>query len=214
MSSDHMQDNASDEPVQLHHRAFDNLSYIRQTMEESRAFTAVPGWGTVGMGCLALIGACVASWRLNAFWWLDVWLLTAVLGFCLGLTTLLLKARREKAPVLTGAGRRFGMSLAPPIMAGAVLTVVLYQQGLVRLMPGLWLLMYGVGVFAGGTFSVRVVPLMGLGFILLGCLLYAFQPVASMNLIGTMTTADVMLAVGFGGLHLVFGAIIALRYGG
>ncbi len=203
------------EPVELHRHAADNLSFIRETMERSASFTGVPGWGTAGTGILALAGAYAAALRLSQDWWIWTWVAVAVAAFTLGFVTLHIKARRVRVSVWTGAGRRFAMSLAPPILAGALLTEVFYQRGLSHLMPGMWLMLYGVGVFAGGTFSVRIVPIMGLSFALLGAVLSLLPDTASQfAVIGPMTLADLFLAAGFGGLHIVFGAIIARKYGG
>jgi hypothetical protein len=71
-------------------------------------------------------------------------------------------------------------------------------------MPGLWLLLYGSAVVAGGTFSVRVVPLMGVLFLFLG----------SVALFSPPLVADICLGVGFGGLHIAFGLVIARNHGG
>ena len=100
--------------------------------------------------------------------------------------------------------RRFLFSLTPPLVAAVVLTVVLQQMGASEAIPGTWLLLYGAGVVTGGTFSVRPVPVMGLSFMVLGVVAFV-APVAWSN---------ALLAAGFGGLHIVFGSIIARRYGG
>ena len=84
-----------------------------------------------------------------------------------------------------------------------VLTAALWRAGAYDLMPGSWLLVYGVSVVAAGTFSVRTVPVMGLAFMALGAVaLFAPAP------------PDLWLAAGFGGLHIGFGAVIARRHGG
>jgi hypothetical protein len=96
------------------------------------------------------------------------------------------------------------LSLCPATFAGALLSVALYREHLFRLMPGTWLLLYGVAVVAGGAYSVKVVPMMGIAFMVLGSIAM-FLPFAY---------ANESMAAGFGGLHLVFGVIIARRYGG
>jgi len=215
MSSEPFSDKEGCRPVALHERAMEDLSFIRDAMARSVPFTAVSGWGTVGMGCVAAAGAYIAALRLSRDWWINAWTVVAVVGFATGFTAMILKARRTKTSVLRGAGRRFALSLFPPILAGAVLTEVYYETRLMGLMPFTWLLLYGVAVVTGGAFSVRVVPLMGVCFMVLGsaaavATLYGFDPV----LFGPMSLTDLCLALGFGGFHIVFGAVVARRYGG
>ena len=107
-------------------------------------------------------------------------------------------------PLGSGPGRKAVFSLTPPLIAGGLLTIVLVQAGLTNAIPGVWLLLYGTGVITGGMYSVRVVPIMGLCLMFLGALAL-FSPPAFANW---------FMAAGFGGLHLVFGAIIVRKYGG
>jgi hypothetical protein len=182
----------------------DDLRFIRRTMERSGSFTAVPGWGGVGIGAVALAAAWIASRQPSPLAWLWVWLGTAAVAGAIAAGTLALKARRFGAPLGTGPGRKFLMSFLPPIGAAVALTVVLFPHGATALLPGLWMLCYGAAVISAGTFSVRAVPLMGIGFMWLGTLALA-TPAA---------WADAWMAAGFGGLHLGFGLWIARRHGG
>ena len=193
----------SDDPA-LHARAMDNLRFIRQTMERATAFTAVPGWGGVGMGALALAAAAVAETRLTPAEWLLTWLAAAVFGLVLGGWAMAAKARRAGTAVFSYSGRRFVLSFLPPLLVGALLTVVLVRVGQPAMLPGTWLRCYGTGVVTGGAFSVRVVPLMGLCFMALGVV----------ALFGPAAWGNALMAAGFGGLHMVFGLIIARRHGG
>jgi hypothetical protein len=188
----------------LHARAMDNLSFIRETMERATAFTAVPGWGGVGMGVLALVAAAIAHTRLTRDEWLITWLGTAVLGLTLGCWAMTVKARRAGTQVFSYSGRRFVLSYLPPLAVGALLTAALVRAGALWALPGTWLLLYGTGVVTGGAFSVRVVPLMGLCFMALGALALFAPP----------SWGTLLMAMGFGGLHIVFGFVIARRYGG
>lgn len=173
-------------------------------MESATAFTAVPGWGGVLMGATALGAAVVARWRPGTEWWLFTWSAAALSAFLVGALAIYRKSKRAETPVLSMPGRKFVLSLSPPLVAGAVLTMVLYRAGLATLLPGTWLLLYGAGVVTGGAFSVKIVPAMGLCFMLSG-IIALFCPSAWSNWI---------LAGAFGGLHIIFGTIIARRYGG
>jgi hypothetical protein len=203
-------------PPALHDRALQDLSFIRRTMEGAASFTDVPGWGLVAVGISALVAAPVAARQPTDEHWLIVWLLTAVAAATLGGIAMLRKMRRrvttDGALTLSVPARKFLLSFWPAILAGAVLTLALvdpYTPGIEphiasRVLPGLWLLCYGVGVTTAGAFSIRAVPLMGVGFIALG-VLALFVPVVD---------GDVMMALGFGVLQSVFGVYIARRHGG
>ncbi len=204
MSSLHSLRPAGEEPPTLHGRAMDNLRYIRETMERASSFTAVPGWGGVCIGVTALVAAAIAARQPTRHAWLMVWLVEALLALAIGGWTMNRKARAAESTVLSGPGRKFALSLFPPLLAGAVLSVVLYRAHVFHALPGLWLLLYGTGVVTGGAFSVRVVPVMGLCFMVLGSVAL-WTPAGYDNW---------LMASGFGVLHIVFGIIIARRYGG
>jgi hypothetical protein len=188
----------------LHARAMDNLSFIRSTMERATAFTAVPGWGGVAMGLTALAATALAANRASEAEWLLVWLGASALALTIGGWSMLVKARRAGTSVFSYSGRRFVLSYVPPLAVGGLLTLVLVRAGLYSALPGTWLLLYGTGVVTGGAFSVRVVPIMGLCFMALGAL----------ALLAPAAWGQWLLAAGFGGLHIIFGLIIARRYGG
>jgi len=191
------------EPVELHAHAMDNLRYIRQTLERAGSFTAVPGKGGILMGAIALAASRISLYQKSAAAWLAVWTVAAGAAMAVGLAGAALKSRRVQMPLFSGPGRKFVAGFAPALIAGAVLTLVFYRAGISGFLPGTWLLMYGAAVLAGGFSSVRVVPLMGACFMFAGTL--------ALLLPGWN---DLFLSVGFGGLHILFGTIIAVKYGG
>ena len=191
-------------PPALHVRAMDNLAFIRDTMEAAGSFTAVSGWGMVAVGIIATVAATVAAAQHSVLRSLYVWMAAAVLAPVVMLWAIVRKARRAHVPLLSGPGRKFVLSFSPPVLVGALLTIVLYRAGLVQTIPGMWLLLYGTAVVAGGAFSVKVVPVMGFCFMLAGTVaLFTPQP-----------WSDWIMAVAFGGLHIGFGIPIARRHGG
>lgn len=203
MGSIHLVIPQEEEPPALHERAMDNLQYIRETMERATAFTGISGWGQVAIGITALAAAFISA-QQKAKGWLAVWVAEAIVALLIAGWSMDRKARAAKMPLLSGPGRKVAFSLSPPIFAGGIVTVVLYRAGLTNAIPGLWLLLYGTGVVTGGMFSVSAVPIMGLCFMALGAA--AFLSPAGF--------ANWFMAAGFGGLHIVFGVIIARRYGG
>jgi len=193
-----------DETPAIHANAIADLRFIRRTMEEAGSFTAVPGGGMMAIGASALVAALLAR-RLQASEdWLALWIAEACVALALAAWTLTRKARAAKLSLFSGPGRRFALSFTPPMLAAAMLTFVLVRAGFPNLVPGMWLLLYGTGVATGGAFSVRIVPVMGLCFMLCGALALA----------GPSGWSNAAMAAWFGGLHLVFGAIIARRHGG
>jgi hypothetical protein len=189
--------------VSINDRARDNLRYIRETMERAGSFTAVPGWGGVYMGISALAASWIASRTPTRELWFAVWMGEALFAFTIGFWAMIRKAKTARV-FLKGPGRAFALSLFPAMFAGGVLTLVLFGHGIFSLLPGLWMLLYGVAVVAGGTNSVQIVPVMGMSFIAIGTVVLAMGP----------EWANLGMAMGFGMLHVVFGVMIARRYGG
>jgi hypothetical protein len=182
----------------------DDLRFIRDTMERSAAFTAVSGWGHVVLGGTAFAAALLASRQVSPFGWLRVWLAEALVAAAIGLLACTWKANRSGLPLFSGPARKAALGLAPPLVAGAFLTFLLFRSGLESALPAMWLLLYGAGIMTGGAFSVPIVPVMGLCFMLLG----------GLTVLGPANWGNWFLAAGFGGLHIVFGLSIARRHGG
>ena len=192
------------EPPALHDRAMDNLRYIRETMERATAFTGISGWGEIAIGVTAFLATAIAALQSTFNEWLAVWIAEGLISLLIAGWSMDRKARAIEMPLGSGPARKAVFSLTPPMIAGGLLTVMLVQAGLTNAIPGVWLLLYGTGVITGGMYSVKVVPIMGICLMTLGALAL-FSPPA---------WANWFMAAGFGGLHVVFGAIIVRKYGG
>jgi len=182
----------------------DDLRFIRDTMERSAAFTAVSGWGQVVLGFTAIGAAALAARQTISSAWLRVWLAEALLAFAVGVISCAWKANRRGLPLFSGPARKAALGLAPPLAAGAFLTFLLFRSGLDAALPATWLLLYGAGIITGGAFSVPIVPVMGICFMALG----------GISVLAPAAWGNWFLAAGFGGLHIVFGWLIARRHGG
>jgi hypothetical protein len=194
--------------------AVDDLRFIRQTLENAGSFTAVPGVGQILMGATALVAAIAAARLAPAALrgaspilqqrWLELWLAEAALALAIGFVTMARKAQCAGVPLFAGAGRKFILGFAPPLSAGALLSAALYREGLAAMLPGTWLLLYGAAIVAGGAFSVRIIKTMGACFMAAG----------GLALLGPARWGDAWMAIGFGGLHIIFGALVARKHGG
>ena len=176
----------------------------RDAIEGASRFTGVSGWGEILVGFTALIAAPIAATQPTPDRWLSVWLIEGAVAGTISLAAMLIKQRKTGVPILTKPARRFAFGLTPPLMAGALLTAVLYRAGLYEALPGTWLLLYGTGVVTGGWSSVGTVQAMGASFVGLGTVALFAPPGWS----------NPLLALGFGGLHLLFGLLIWRRHGG
>jgi hypothetical protein len=193
-----------DKPQALHAHAADNLRFIRDTMSKAGQFTAVPGWGGVLVGATAVVTAAAAARAGGRTAWIAWWLAEAVVAVAIAVITMSRKARRLDLPLLAAPAKRFAFAYVPPLGAGAVLTAVFVTNGLSTRLPGCWLLLYGVAIATAGTLSVRVVQILGVVFMAFGAASFA-APAAY---------GDAFMAAGFGGLHILFGLIIARNHGG
>ena len=182
----------------------DQLQFIRHTMESATSFTAVPGWGTVLLGITAMVAALLARTVESQITWVLLWLGEALLAALISLVGMVRKTGSLAKLAASIPARKCALSLVPPLAAGAVLTVIMMEHHLYGSLPGMWLMLYGVAVITGGAFSVRVVPVMGICFAILGTIEFATPA----------SWANGLMAAGFGGLHVIFGWVIARRHGG
>jgi hypothetical protein len=182
----------------------DNLSFIRTTMERAAGLTAVSGWGIAATGLVGA-GTALATTRIpDVATRLLCWLVAAPLAALVGAAGTVWKAKRGGLPPFAGPARKLALAFVPPLLAGAILTLALWRIDALAVMPALWLLLYGTAVIAAGAHSVRALPAMGAAFLVLG----------AVAVLAPASWGDLLLGLGFGGLHLVFGPWIARRHGG
>ncbi len=187
--------------VAMDSHALGTLNYIRASIDAAGAF-AVPGTAGIAMGLVGVAAAGVASIPALAAHWLIIWLVAATVGAGVGV---ILVARHRSGiglPLYRGPARRFVLCLCPALLAGGVLTAVLYQAGEAQLLPGVWLLLYGCAVLSAALMTapamMRLIGTMGGLFVVCGALAFEISP----------RWHNVLLGGGFGLLHLVFGYLI------
>ena len=195
---------AAESAVNIGDRAIDNLRFIRETMERSTHFTAVPGYGGLLMGVTAMAAAYIAASQPSPREWMIVWLTEAFLAFAIGLLAMWQKSKIAGESLVSAPAKKFAFGFVPPLIAGMVVTLGLLRYGHYEMMAPVWMLLYGTAVVTGGAFSVKIIPVMGWFFMAAGAAAFLL-PAAYGNY---------LLGASFGVMHIIFGAIIAKRYGG
>lgn len=193
-----------EEATPIHRIAEENLRYIRSTIEAANTFTTVPGKGCIVMGVAALAAAALETIPSFAAHWLPIWLIAAVVSCPVALLFMEAKARRQGLSLKRTVAVRFFLTLAPAFVAGAILTAALLDSVGRDTIGGVWLLTYGVGLVGCGLFSIPVIVIAG----------FTFMGLGTVTLAAPAAWAPALLALGFGGVHIVLGYIIAREHGG
>ena len=193
-----------DEPVNIGDHAMDNVRFIREMMERSASFTAVPGYGGMLMGATAVAAAYVASMQVYLVNSLAVWLGEAALAFAIGLLAMWQKSKIGGQSLVSVPAKKFAFGFTPPLLAGVIIVLGVWSKGSYEVLAPICIVSYGVAVICGGAFSARVVPVMG----------WCFMAVGAAAFLLPSTYSNLMMGLSFGALHIIFGAIIARRYGG
>lgn len=183
--------------VNLDAHAVATLHYIRTSMDAA-AGVAVPGSAGIVMGIVGLAAAAICLLPPVQQYWFFVWLSAAPIAASAG-GVLLTRPRSPLSFVAKGtAGRKLALCLLPSLFAGAAMTVVLWSADRMSAVPGTWLLLYGCALISASVPTTRLVAWMGVSFVGLGivALLVPFIP------------RMIVLGLGFGGLHILFGILI------
>jgi hypothetical protein len=191
-------------------QAQENLLYIRQTLEAASQLTAVPGRSLLATGFLALAGVLINGYVTGAPWnpRMDVRFSLTTWGIILGLSLAIVlvgiyrKSLQMRTPIHPPLLRRLLWSLCPALFLGALLTGLAVRTANMNWLPVIWLGCYGAAVTNGGMASVAPVRYMGLCFLLAAGGAAVFPP----------ETGLLWIALGFGWLHIVYGAYIARRH--
>ena len=200
----HPTETRTEHPRSISAGAAEHLRFIRNTIEAANTFTTVPGKGCIAMGVAGLTASGLELIPALSLHWLPIWLTAAVLSCAVALFFMEEKARSQGLSLRRTVATRFFLTLAPAFVAGGILTVAL--SGLVgrEVIAGVWLLLYGVGVAACGLFSIPVVLIAG----------FVFMGLGTVTLAAPAAWAPFLLGLGFGGVHLVLGALIVKDHGG
>jgi len=175
------------------------LSVIRTLMERSTRYTNLSGNAGIAAGMLTLLGCVLREWYGLPL--LSTWLgvLIAACGSTIYFTSEMARANGE--PFWTRQTRTVVTALMPAFAAGLILTVTLARIGQEAMLPGVWMVLWGVGALAMGFFTPRVMSVLGGVFLAAGSYTLLFAPPASDAL---------QMGLTFGAIHLAYGALLTV----
>jgi hypothetical protein len=189
-----------------------DLLYIRRTLEAAGQLTAVPGKCLMVAGLFSIAGAAFNVFVTGAPWSscrlprlaLATWGIVLAVSLAAVLFGIYRKSLQMSAPIRMPLLRRLLWSLCPALFVGALLTSLAVRLDNLGWLPVIWLGCYGAAVTNGGQVSVAPVRYMGLSFLLVAAGAALSPPAAGLA----------WIVLGFGWLHLVYGAYIARRHNG
>jgi hypothetical protein len=192
--------------------AREDLLYIRRTLEAAGQLTAVPGKCLMAAGLFSIAGAAFNDFVTGAPWGscrhprlaLATWGIVLAASLAVVLLGIYRKSLQMSTPIKMPLLRKLLWSLCPTLFVGALLTSLAVRFGNLGWLPVIWLGCYGAAVTNGGQVSVTPVRYMGLSFLLVAAGAALSPPAAGLA----------WIALGFGWLHLVYGAYIARRHNG
>ena len=192
--------------------ARENLLYIRRTLEAAGQLTAVPGKCLIAAGFIAIAGALFNGFVTGAPWSSGPYTQTALAAWgvvlCVSLAIvsrgIYRKSLQMGTPIQLPLIRKLLWSLCPALFVGGLLTRFAVHSNHLEWLPIIWLGCYGAAVTNGGQVSVAPVRYMGVSF-----LIAAGGAALSPEGMGLA-----WLALGFGWLHIIYGAYIARRHNG
>lgn len=200
----------------------ETLTEIRSLMEKSSRFLSLSGLSGIFAGIFALIGAGVAFVYLKApyseYYTLainpDNSLNIDYLTFCLinALSVLVLslsagayftwrKAKRNGLKFLPKPALRLFWNLMIPLATGGLFCIILGYHGYFALVAPCTLIFYGLALVNGSRYTLNEIRYLGITEIALG-LISSFQ----------IGYGLLFWAIGFGVLHIVYGALMWYRH--
>ncbi|PLK45690.1 hypothetical protein [Emticicia sp. TH156] len=195
----------------------EQLKEIRSLMERSSKFLSLSGFSGISAGICALIGAWYAHQKIHVDGLYQLFdpavrqeiipalLLDAALVLVSALVTgvffTVRKARKKGLDVWTSTSKRLLTSMLIPLFAGGIFGLGLLYHGFFWLCFPTTLVFYGIALVNASKYTVHDTFYLGISEIVLGIVALFL---AKWNLL--------FWAIGFGGLHIIYGLVVYFRY--
>lgn len=212
--------NTANQPLQT-------LEHIKNIMERSNRFISLSGWSGISAGVCALTGAWLADKKIAAFKQTNNTLYTDKTGMHFsgdGIEVLMrqlitiaavvfvaalvsaflftyLRSKKSGIRIWGSSAMRLMWNTVIPMAAGGVVIIRMLDIGYYLLIAPCCLIFYGLALVNGSKYTLGEVKYLGYGQIILGLL----------NL-WLLEYGLVLWSVGFGVLHIIYGALMWWKY--
>ncbi|EJF08220.1 MULTISPECIES: hypothetical protein [Pontibacter] len=195
------------------------LHEIRNIMDRSSRFISLSGLSGVFAGLSALAGAAVVKWYLtqhninyvsdlagnfsrdNILFLLAVAVAVLILAFGTATYFTARNARKKNQRTWDNQSKRLLVNLAIPLAAGGVFCAVLLYHGILYLVAPAMLVFYGLALLNGSKYTLGDIRYLGIIEIIIGLVACVFVSYGLM-----------LWTLGFGILHIVYGALVYFKY--
>ncbi len=188
--------------------ALRQISDIRQQMARSEVFRGyrsltVGFSGVAGLMAAAFQSYWVASPATDLSRYLVLWVGVALFSVAIAGTELFLRAKSEGTGLARDLTRLAVEQFLPCLVVGALLTLSIYLHApdVAWMLPGLWSLVFGLGIFASWRLLPSPVVWAGLYYVVCGCMCLRWGQ-------GEYAFSAWQMAIAFGGGQLLCATIL------
>lgn len=188
----------------------DDLKHIRSMMERSTKFLSLSGFSGIGAGIVAIVGAYCTKMVLSdrvaifgsylydlIFIATSVVILAAFIGYYFSLR----KAKKMNSKFWMPVTRQIFVDFALPMVVGGLFSILLIYNGATRMVASAMLIFYGLALINASARTYKDIRILGLSEIVLGLLAGVF-----------IYNGLLFWTIGFGLLHIVYGAVMYFKY--
>jgi hypothetical protein len=189
------------------HKALGDISSIRREMARSTQFRGYGPATLAETSAFAILAAAAqAVWlpdpasHMRAY--LGLWISTALLSAVLTGAQMHRRSRRSHSGLSDEMIRMAVEQFLPSVAAGALVTIVLvrYVPSVLWMLPGLWQVIFSIGVFSSCRFLPRPMIAAGVWYLFTGLLCIALG--------GNLALAPATMGLSFGIGQLIVAAIL------
>ncbi|NDK56593.1 hypothetical protein [Pontibacter fetidus] len=195
------------------------LHEIRNIMDRSSRFISLSGLSGVFAGLSALAGAAVVKWyfsqhninyyndlasnltRANILFVVAVAVAVLIVAFCAATYFTARNARKNNQRTWDKQSKRLLWNLAIPLAAGGAFCAILFYHNLLYLVAPAMLVFYGLALLNGSKYTLGDIRYLGIFEVILGLIAGIFVGYGLL-----------LWTVGFGMLHIVYGALVYFKY--